>query len=159
MYKHALTIGTFDLVHAGHAYLFQRCEQVADNVTVGINSDEFVAEYKGARPLMSYEERAELINALGYSVVKNESAGRECIEQVKPDVLVIGSDWARRDYYKQIDVDQDFMDERNISMLYIPRITNLSTTLIKQLIGRPTPLPIPDNAEAERLWARHHNGI
>lgn len=156
----SLTIGTFDLVHAGHAYLFQECERFSDEVIVGVNSDEFVAEYKGKKPLFDYEERAGIIEGLGYTVLKNSSAGRELIEQVQPDLLVIGSDWARKDYYAQIDVDQDFMDKNGIRMLYVPRMTNLSTTSIKQrVMGAPKPLPLPNNEEAERLWARHHNGI
>lgn len=130
----SLTIGTFDTPHMGHAYLFRQCERYADEVIVGVNSDEFVGEYKGKRPLFEYEERAGIIESLGYTVVKNASAGRECIEEVEPDLLVIGSDWARRDYYAQIDVNQDFMDERNIGMLYIPRRTDLSTSLIKDRV-------------------------
>lgn len=128
-----LTIGTFDTPHLGHAYLFRECERYG-NVTVGINSDEFVERYKGTTPLFKYQERAALISVLGYSVVKNASAGRECIEAVAPDVLVIGSDWARRDYYSQIDVDQDFMDLNGITMVYVPRVPNLSSTEIKERV-------------------------
>lgn len=156
----SLTIGTFDTPHAGHAHLFKQCELYADEVVVGVNSDEFVAEYKGQRPLFTYEERSSIISGLGYTVMKNSSAGRELIEEVEPDLLVIGSDWARRDYYAQIDVDQDFMDSMGIAMLYIPRNIDLSSSMIKdRVLGKPRPLNIPRNDEAERLWARHHNGI
>jgi glycerol-3-phosphate cytidylyltransferase len=128
-----LTIGTFDTPHIGHAYLFRECERFG-KLVVGINSDEFVEKYKGRRPLFSYEERSTLISTLGYTVIKNSSAGRECIEQVNPDILAIGSDWARKDYYSQIDVDQDFMDENNITMIYIPRVPNISSTEIKSRV-------------------------
>lgn len=152
MYRHALTIGTFDTPHLGHAYLFRQCEQLADQVTIGVNSDEFVERYKGVQPLMDYEERSSIIRALGYQVVKNESAGRECIEVVQPDLLVIGSDWARKDYYAQIGVDQDFMDDLNISMLYVPRMTTLSSSLIKERVKRRKE---QDDAS---IWNRHHYG-
>lgn len=129
--RNVLTIGSFDTPHIGHAYLFRESERYGD-LTVGVNSDEFIEKYKGKRPLYEYEERAYLISRLGYTVLKNESAGRELIEQVKPDVLTIGSDWARKDYYSQIDVDQDWLDERNITMIYIPRVPNMSSTDIKR---------------------------
>lgn len=64
----------------------------------------------------------------------NDSAGRELIDLIKPDVLAIGSDWARKDYYAQIDVDQDYMDENRISMLYIPRVGTLSSTELKSRV-------------------------
>lgn len=126
-----LTIGSWDTPHLGHAILLKECERYGDRVVVGVNSDEFIKDYKGSEPIYKYEERAALISRLGYEVLKNCSAGRELIEQVKPDVLAIGSDWARKDYYSQIDVDQDFLDEHQITMVYIPRAGSLSSTELK----------------------------
>lgn len=126
-----LTIGTFDTPHIGHAAFLRKCEAYADNVLVGINSDEFVESYRHKPPVFSFNERAGLIDTLGYQIFINESAGRELIEKVLPDILAIGSDWARKDYYAQIDVGQDFLDRYEISMLYIPYTANISSTMIK----------------------------
>jgi glycerol-3-phosphate cytidylyltransferase len=131
--KRVLTIGTFDTPHLGHAYLFKECEAYGE-LTVGVNSDEFVEAYKGQAPLYEYEERARLIAALGYAVVKNTSAGRCLIDEVHPDVLAIGGDWAERDYYGQIEVDQQYLNERRIAMLYIPRVETLSSTELKSRV-------------------------
>lgn len=123
-----LTIGTFDVPHIGHAAFLRRCEAFG-TVTVGINTDDFVERFKQLPPLYSQEERRILIEALGYPVVLNDGPGRELIESVQPDVLTIGTDWARRDYYAQINVDQDFLDERGIIMAYVPmRPVGISTT-------------------------------
>lgn len=130
--RKVLTMGTFSPPHLGHAYLFKECERYGESVVVGINSDEFVEEYKGFRPEYSYEEREQLIRALGYETIKNSSAGRECIEAVRPDVIAVGSDWARKDYYSQIDVDQDYLDLHRISLVYIPRVGTLSSTELRQ---------------------------
>lgn len=130
--RKVLTMGTFDTPHMGHAILLKECERYGEQVVVGVNSDEFVESYKGRRPLYEYEERAGLIESLGYVVVKNSSAGRELIEQVRPDVIAIGSDWARKDYYAQIDVDQDFLDAQRIALVYIPRVGSLSSTQLKE---------------------------
>jgi glycerol-3-phosphate cytidylyltransferase-like family protein len=54
------------------------------------------------------------------------------IEEVKPDVIAIGSDWARRDYYKQMNFTQDWLDERGIMLLYIPYGKGASSTEIKR---------------------------
>jgi len=124
-------MGTFDTPHMGHAILLKECERYGENVVVGVNSDEFVESYKGRRPLYEYAERANLIESLGYVVVKNSSAGRELIEEIQPDVIAIGSDWARKDYYSQIDVDQDFLDANRIALVYIPRVGSLSSTELK----------------------------
>lgn len=118
----------------GHAYLFKECERYGDAVVVGINSDAFVEAYKGTKPTFTYRERADLIKALGYKVRINNSAGRELIMDIRPDVLAIGSDWATKDYYKQINVTQQFMDKLRIAMVYIPRVPGYSTTEIKSRV-------------------------
>jgi len=72
---------------------------------------------------------------LGYRTVKNESAGRELIELEKPDFLVIGSDWAVKDYYAQIDVTQDYLDENDITMVYVPYTRGISSTELKRRVS------------------------
>jgi hypothetical protein len=57
---------------------------------------------------------------------------KPAIAECKPDVIAIGSDWARKDYYKQMQFDQDWLDERNISLIYIPYTKGISSTLIKE---------------------------
>lgn len=126
-----LTIGTFDLPHIGHARLFRRCEWLG-RLVVGVNTDEFVISYKRHAPLYRFEERVALISLLGYEVRCNDSPGRELIEAVRPDYLAIGSDWARRDYYGQIDVDQDLLDALDVTMVYVPYTDGISTTDIKE---------------------------
>lgn len=129
-----LTIGTFGVPHFGHFAFLQRCSELGI-VIVGVNSDRFVLEYKGKAPLYSQDERMEIIAAAGYQTVLNDGPGRELIEEILPDVLTIGTDWARKDYYRQIDVDQDFMDRYGIIMAYVPmRPAGISTTdLLKRL--------------------------
>lgn len=127
-----LTIGTFDLVHAGHAILFKRCELLGELI-VGVNSDEFVENYKGQKPIMPYEERVGLIEQMGYAVAPNHTEGLELIMAVNPHYLVIGSDWATKDYYKQINVTQDLLDAMNIVMVYTPYTSDISSTKIKEL--------------------------
>lgn len=126
-----LTIGTFDTPHMGHAYLFKECEKYGE-VIVGVNTDQFVEDYKGQSPLYDWKERCNIIRAMGYHTMPNDSAGRELIQTVRPNVLAIGSDWARKNYYGQIGVTQDWLDQLRISMLYIPRIGTLSSTELKE---------------------------
>lgn len=129
------TGGTFDLFHSGHVRLLRRCTQLG-SVTVALNTDEFIAEYKGKPPVCSYEERQEVLLACEYvdSVIPNVGGAdsRPTIESTMPDIIAIGSDWARKDYYKQMMFDQDWLDERNISLIYIPYTSGISTTNLKE---------------------------
>ena len=125
-----LTIGTFDVPHLGHAFLFQQASRLG-SLRVGVNSDRFVQEYKGEPPVYNWAERSAAIEVLGYPVSFNDGPGRDLIDDVPVDYLVIGGDWAERDYYAQVGVDQAYLDRRRITMVYVPRAGGLATSLIK----------------------------
>jgi glycerol-3-phosphate cytidylyltransferase len=54
------------------------------------------------------------------------------IEMVDPNYIVIGSDWAKKDYYKQMGFDQDWLDEKEIGLVYVPYTKDISSTEIKR---------------------------
>ncbi len=128
------TGGTFDLLHAGHVSFLERCAQLGE-VIVALNTDEFIQAYKGKPPIMTYEERKAVLRGLSSvnRVIPNIGGAdsRITIQMVKPDYLVIGSDWARKDYYRQMGFDQDWLDERGIVLCYVPYTVGISTTQIK----------------------------
>lgn len=129
------TGGTFDLFHVSHAKFLRKCAELG-SVTVSLNTDEFIQGYKGKPPVLTYDERAAVLLSCRYvsAVVPNLGGAdsRTAIELVKPDIIVVGSDWARRDYYAQMGFDQDWLDERGIAMCYVPYGKELSTTQIKE---------------------------
>ena len=132
------TGGTFDLFHAGHVNFLKICKEIAGvsgTVTVSLNTDEFIYEYKKSYPILNYEQRYDVLIACKYVdyVIPNKDGkdSKPAIEDCSPDIIAIGSDWARKDYYKQMNFDQDWLDERNISLLYIPYTQGISSTLIK----------------------------
>lgn len=126
--KRVLTIGSFAVPHLGHAAFLRACEAFG-TVIVGVNSDAFIQTYKGIAAPFNQTERMELIRALGYRVTLNDGPGRELIYEVNPDVLVVGTDWARRDYLKQLDITQDELDELAIAVAYLPmRPLGISST-------------------------------
>ena len=126
--KRVLTIGSWSVPHLGHAAFLRACESFGD-VIVGVNSDAFIQTYKGTQPPFRQSERIALIKSLGYRVLLNDGPGRELIYEVHPDIIVVGTDWARRDYLHQLDITQDELDELVISVAYVPmRPIGISST-------------------------------
>jgi glycerol-3-phosphate cytidylyltransferase len=117
------TGGTFDLFHKGHVNFLKQCARLG-KVTVSLNPDAFILKYKGKAPVMSYDERKSVLEACRYvdKVVENFGwhDSRDVIEQINPDYVVIGSDWATRDYYSQMGFSQDWLDNRDILLIYLP---------------------------------------
>jgi glycerol-3-phosphate cytidylyltransferase len=129
------TGGTFDLPHPGHYRLLERAADFG-KVVVALNTDEFIYNYKGKYPVLTYNEREEILMACKWVDRVIPNFGGEdstiSIEMVKPDYIIIGSDWARRDYYKQMGFTQDWLDERGIGLIYVPYTKGISSTDIKK---------------------------
>ena len=132
------TGGTFDLFHAGHVNLLKRCKEIAGelgSVVVSLNTDEFIKEYKGKPPIVSFSDRMAVLKACKYvdQVIANSGGAdsKPTILQVNPNIVAIGTDWAKKDYYKQMQFTQDWLDDKDISLIYIPYTKGISSTEIK----------------------------
>jgi len=130
------TGGTFDLFHRGHVNFLRQCKEIGDYVIVSLNTDEFIYRYKGEYPVIGYEDRKEVLLSCKYvdKVIPNSEGedSKPAILDVNPKFIVIGSDWAKKDYYKQMNFTQEWLDENDYMLIYIPYTDNVSTTLIKK---------------------------
>lgn len=128
------TGGTFDLFHYGHVnFLEEACK--LGRVVVSLNTDEFIHLYKGRTPIMPYEQRKALLESCQFVAKVVENIGgadsKPAILSVQPDIIAIGSDWARKNYYQQMQFTQDWLDEQNIKLCYIPYTKGISTTMLR----------------------------
>jgi glycerol-3-phosphate cytidylyltransferase len=133
------TGGTFDILHYGHLKFLKQCKLISNHVVVCLNRDSFVERYKGVKPIMSFKERKISLEHCKYvdEVIENkyDENSRSMIELVKPKIIAVGSDWAGKNYYSQMGFSQDWLDENEIVLAYLPYGNNgISTTEIKKRI-------------------------
>ena len=127
------TNGVFDLLHRGHVEYLEEAAALGDRLVIGINSDASVRRLKGAeRPLTPQSERAELLEALAcvdLVVVFDEDTPERLIQEIAPDVLVKGGDWA----VERI-VGKEFVEARGGQVLNVPLREGLSTTALLERV-------------------------
>lgn len=91
------TNGCFDLIHAGHVRYLRQARALGDCLVIGLNSDASVRRLKGpARPLMSEQDRAEVLSALEcvtFITLFSEDTPVETISVLRPDIHVKGGDY------------------------------------------------------------------
>jgi D-beta-D-heptose 7-phosphate kinase/D-beta-D-heptose 1-phosphate adenosyltransferase len=121
------TNGCFDLLHVGHLHLLREAAREGDVLLVAVNSDESVRRLKGrGRPLISSNERTALLAALDCVdavVLFEEDTPRELLDEVRPDVLVKGSDYAVDEVVGRRRIEQD-----GGKVVLIPLVPDRSTT-------------------------------
>ena len=124
------------MFHAGHVDLLHQCKTLAGpdgKVIVGLNTDEFVEQYKGERPVVSYRDRATVVTANKWvdDVFPNDQAEgsiNPLLAKIRRNydadhyILAVGSDWAGRDYTAQVGVDETHLRLLdNTSLVYLER--------------------------------------
>lgn len=138
-----VTAGSFDLLHVGHIALLRECKKLAGDygtVIVAVNTDEFIAKFK-RDPIVPYIDRVAMVRAIRYvdEVVANDGLDQSSmIESLSPDILVVGVDWATKDYYTQIGITQNWLHERNISLVYVAHehTNTVSTSLLRNRVAK-----------------------
>lgn len=91
------TNGVFDLLHPGHVTLLSQAKAACDRLVVGLNSDASVKRLKGpTRPVQNESARSAVLASLAavdLVTIFGEDTPLALIEQIRPDVLVKGSDY------------------------------------------------------------------
>ncbi|MGC2239022.1 MAG: D-glycero-beta-D-manno-heptose 1-phosphate adenylyltransferase [Pyrinomonadaceae bacterium] len=127
------TNGCFDIIHPGHIDLLERAKKLGTKLIVGINSDKSVRAIKGAnRPFINEADRATILKGLK-SVdevrIFDEPTPEKLIEEIKPDVLVKGGDWAENEI-----IGADFVLKNGGKVFSLPLKDNFSSSRIVEKI-------------------------
>ncbi|HEY5648020.1 MAG TPA: D-glycero-beta-D-manno-heptose 1-phosphate adenylyltransferase [Nitrospiria bacterium] len=131
--KIVFTNGCFDIVHLGHLRYLSRARKLGDRLVVGINSDASVRKIKPPpRPILSQSERAELLagfSCVDYVTIFSETDPYRTIAALKPDVLVKGSDWSRKDI-----IGRELVEDAGGVVRRVPLVKGYSTTRLVEKI-------------------------
>jgi len=127
------TAGTWDLFHIGHLNIFKNSKALGTKLIVGVSTDELVINYKKAPPIISYEDRLNVVKSCKYvdEVVKQEKLLEiNQLKKINPDIIVIGDDWKNK-YLEGLEWAKK---QPNIKVIYLPYTQNVSSTFIKTKI-------------------------
>lgn len=132
--KTVFTNGCFDLLHVGHIRYLAAAKACGDLLVVAVNSDASVRSIKGElRPLVPQDQRAELLAALemvDYVVIFAEPDPGALIKELRPDVLIKGSDWAADKIIGRETVEADGGRVERIAMVAGSSTTNLIKIIV-----------------------------
>ena len=126
-----ITFGTFDLFHIGHLNMLNRCKKYGDKLIVGVSTDNLNYSKKNRYPIISQNNRIEIIKNIRVvdEVFFEESLElkEDYIKKYKADIFIIGDDWKGR------------FDNLNklCKVIYLPRTKDVSTTDILKDIKKP----------------------
>jgi glycerol-3-phosphate cytidylyltransferase len=139
------TVGTFDLLHVGHLALLNHCKTLGNIVAVGVASDEVVNLYKPNSPAIPFNQRIEMLQALGcVDIVRhyNELEYVSGCKEVDADIFVIGEDWGRNPHNLDVESYLKSNGKQIVQVSYNARTSSskIKQTIISQFTAKiPTP--------------------
>jgi rfaE bifunctional protein nucleotidyltransferase chain/domain len=123
------TNGCFDILHAGHVRYLAAARAEGDVLMVGLNSDKSVKLIKDQkRPIVTETQRLEVLSALSsvdFVILFDEPDPLKLIQDVMPDILVKGGDWAEKDI-----IGADFVKTNGGKVVSVSLVPDISTSLI-----------------------------
>lgn len=127
------TNGCYDILHPGHADLLHRARLLGDALLLALNDDASVRRLgKGPdRPVNPLEVRLYMVahlSSIDLVTSFSEDTPLECIQLVRPQVLVKGSDWPLENI-----VGRELVEADGGTVYSLPLLSGYSTS---ELIGR-----------------------
>lgn len=128
------TTGVFDMFHIGHLNILKRAKEQCDYLIVGVSTDEVVEEYKKKTPIIKFEERIAIVEAIKYvdEVVPQTTMDKmEAWKQLKFDVMFHGSDWKGSEMYNHI---IEKFNNVGVKVIFLPYTEGVSSTLLTEVL-------------------------
>ena len=135
-YKVGYTTGVFDLFHIGHLNILKRAKEMCDYLIAGISTDECVKEYKHKRPVITFEERVAIVEAIKYvdKVVPQENMDKlAAYKKHQFNVVFVGDDWKGSDKWNKIEAA---FAKYGVDVVYFPYTQNTSSTLLIKVLKK-----------------------
>ena len=133
-YKIGYTTGVFDMFHIGHLNILRRAKEQCEFLIVGVSTDEVVQSYKQKIPIIPFEDRCAIVEAIKYVdkvVVQSDMNKLAAIQRIHADVVFVGSDWKGSKTW--VEYEKQFNDI-GCKVVYLDHTEGISSTILRKKI-------------------------
>ncbi len=130
------TTGVFDMFHIGHLNLLRRAKEKCDYLIVGVSTDECVQSYKNKTPIIPYQQRAAIVQAIKYvdEVVPQETMNKvDFLKRHHFDVMFHGDEWKGTELYNRYEIE---FAKYGASIVYLSHTDGISSSILREKIQR-----------------------
>ncbi len=128
------TTGVFDMFHIGHLNILQNAKQQCDYLIVGVSTDELVEYEKNKHPIIPFEERCRIIEAIRYvdEVVPQpdkDKLGAYIRLGKRFHKMFVGSDWQGTPQW--VSFEEQFKPY-GVEIVYLPHTDGISSSILRE---------------------------
>ena len=130
------TTGVYDMFHIGHLNILRRAKEQCDFLIVGVSTDELVLKEKKHLPVIKFEDRYKIVEAIKYvdkvvpQVNKNKLAAWENFHFNK---MFVGSDWKGTEAWN---IFEKQFYPLGVEIIYLSHTDGISSTILRNIINK-----------------------
>lgn len=133
-YRVGYTTGVFDLFHIGHLNILRRAKEQCDYLIVGVSTDELVRREKNKTPIIPFDERMQIVEAIKYvdKVVPQADKNKlGAYLRLKFDAMFVGSDWEGTPQWKKFEEE---LAPYGVDIVYLSYTDGVSSTKLTEIL-------------------------
>ena len=134
-YKIGYTAGVYDMFHVGHLNVIMNAKEYCEHLIVAVSTDEVVQKNKNKTPIIKYEDRVRIIEAIRYVdevVPQTDYADKlGAAKKYGIDVMFVGDDWKGTEKWNKIEQQ---LKEIGVDLVYLPYTHSISSTMLRKKI-------------------------
>ncbi|NBH67400.1 adenylyltransferase/cytidyltransferase family protein [Phocaeicola sartorii] len=130
------TTGVFDMFHIGHLNILHRAKQHCDYLIVGVSTDELCQSYKHKKPIVPYEERKSIVEAIRFVDEVVPQIDRDKFgawKKLKFDVMFVGDDWKNSTLFNELETQ---FQKVGVSIQYFPYTQGTSSSELREKLNK-----------------------
>ena len=135
-YRIGYTTGVYDMFHIGHLNIIKKAKEQCEYLIVGVSTDEVVKSYKHKKPIIPFDERYAIIEALKYvdKVVPQTNMNKmEAWKQLHFDAIFHGTDWKGSEMYNKMITE---FNQIGVDIVFLPHTEGVSSTLLSEVLRK-----------------------
>lgn len=133
------TAGVYDMFHIGHLNVLKNAKSLCDYLIVAVSTDELVQEYKHKTPIIPYENRKAIVEAIKYvdKVVPQTNMDKmQAAIDNNINVMFVGDDWKGTEKWNKIEQDLSTIGKDGVKVVYLPHTDGISSSILRDILKK-----------------------
>ena len=129
------TTGVYDMFHIGHLNILKRAKEQCDHLIVGVSTDELVMHEKNKTPIIPFEDRCAIVEAVKYvdKVVPQHDKNKfGAWEKYRFNKMFVGSDWKGTSQWNRF--EEEFAPV-GVEIVYLDHTDGISSTILRDRLN------------------------
>ena len=130
------TTGVYDMFHVGHLNILRRAKEQCDFLIVGVSTDDLVQHDKGKTPIIPFEDRCKIVEAIKYVdkvVPQNDKNKFGAWEKYNFNKMFVGSDWQGTETWNRF---EEQFKPIGVEIIYLSHTDGISSTILRSKLNK-----------------------